>query len=381
MPRLRLLLVAASAFALGACSSKETPAPAAAVDPLYIAETPGLAKASALGSATYREVREVQRVPGRIEVDETRMARIGAPVAGRITDLDITVGDTVKRGQVLAALNSTDLSTAQLAFLKARSEQLLAERAAARAQQLLQADVIGSAEVQRREAELTQRRAELNAAHGQLRVLGMSDAAIERLARTGTITSVAHIVATVGGTVIERKVTEGQVVQPADAVALVADLSRVWVVADIPEQSAGLVAVGETVIVEVPALPERRVEGRLSFVSPIVNPETRTVRARLDLDNADRRYKPAMLASVIIKGKLEKRLAIPLDAVVREDNGDFLFVPALGGYRLQPVTLGEEYDNHRVVLSGLRADERIVVEGAFHLNNERRRRQLEGQSS
>lgn len=376
-----LLLILAGVLVFAGCS-RQQPAPPATTptDPLFVAATPQLASAVELGRAAYRDVREVQRVPGRIEVDETRMARIGAPIAGRITDLQVKVGDTVTRGEVLATLNSTELSAAQLAFLKARSQQLLAERAASRAQQLLQADVIGSAELQRREAELTQSRAELNAAQGQLRVLGMSAAAIERLASSGTITSVSHIVATVGGTVIERKVTEGQVVQPADAVALIADLSRVWVIADIPEQSAGLVNVGETVVVEVPALPDRRIEGRLTFVSPVVNPETRTVRARLDLDNPERRYKPAMLASVMIKGKHEKRVTVPADAIVRDDNRDYVFVPASGGYRLQAVTLGEEYDGHRVVLSGLRADEQVVVGGAFHLNNERRRRQLEGRS-
>lgn len=374
-------LILTGALVFAGCSRQQPAAPATPpTDPLFVAATPQLASAVELGRVAYRDVREVQRVPGRIEVDETRMARIGAPVAGRITDLQVKVGDTVTRGEVLATLNSTELSAAQLAFLKARSQQLLAERAASRAQQLLQADVIGAAELQRREAELIQSRAELNAAQGQLRVLGMNGAAIERLATSGTITSVSHIVATVAGTVIERKVTEGQVVQPADAVALIADLSRVWVIADIPEQSAGLVNVGETVVVEVPALPDRRIEERLTFVSPVVNPETRTVRARLDLHNPERHYKPAMLASVMIKGKHEKRVTVPAEAIVRDDNRDYVFVPASGGYRLQPVTLGEEYDGHRVVLSGLRADEQIVVGGAFHLNNERRRRQLEGRS-
>jgi cobalt-zinc-cadmium efflux system membrane fusion protein len=145
-------------------------------------------------------------------------------------------------------------------------------------------------------------------------------------------------------------------------------------VADVPEQSAGHLKAGESVVVEIPALPDRLVEGRLSFVSPTVNPETRTVRARLDLDNAERLYRPAMLASVIIKGKLEKKLTLPRDAVVREENRDYVFVPVQGGFRMQPVTLGADYDGKREVTGGLRADDRVVVRGAFHLNNERKRR-------
>lgn len=381
MPILYPLLAAALALQLAACSREaEKPAAVAPTDAYFIAATAELTAAVEVGKAALTDVREVQRVPGRVEVDDTRMARVGAPVAGRITDLQMKVGDVVRRGQVLATLNSTDLSTAQLAYLKARSEHLLAARAAGRAQQLQQADVIGTAEVQRREAELTQRQAELNAARGQLRVLGMSEEAISRLAESGTITSVSNIMASVSGTVIERKVTEGQVVQPADALALVADLSQVWVVADVPEQTAGPLRVGEAVVVEIPALPDRRIEGRLAFVSPTVNPETRTVRARLDLDNAERLYRPAMLASVVIKGKHEKRLTVPLDAIVREDNRDHVFVPAPGGFRLQPVTLGVEYEGRRVVASGLRAGDGVVLRGAFHLNNERKRRALQGGS-
>lgn len=374
MNRLWTLAGALLALQLAGCSRAPEKPAAAPADPYFIAANAELAAALETGRAELTEVRETQRVPGRVEVDETRMARVGAPVAGRITDLQMKVGDMVKRGQVLATLNSTDLSTAQLAYLKARSEHLQAARAAGRAQQLLQADVIGAAEVQRREAEHTQRQAELNAARGQLRVLGMSEEAITRLAESGTITSISNIVASVSGTVIDRKVTEGQVVQPADALALVADLSQVWVVADVPEQSAGHLKAGESVVVEIPALPDRLVEGRLSFVSPTVNPETRTVRARLDLDNAERLYRPAMLASVIIKGKLEKKLTLPRDAVVREENRDYVFVPVQGGFRMQPVTLGADYDGKREVTGGLRADDRVVVRGAFHLNNERKRR-------
>ena len=185
--------------------------------------------------------------------------------------------------------------------------------------------------------------------------------------------------ASVSGTVIERRVTEGQVVQPADTVYVVADLSRIWVVADIPEQSAGLVAVGESVAVEIAAFAGRRIPGALSFVSPIVSPETRTVRARIDLSNAEREYKPAMLASMLIRGKAQRKLTVPAAAVVREENRDYVFVQAAPGrYALRPVSLGTEYEERRAVHAGLTGDEQVVVEGAFHLNNERKRQLLEG---
>jgi len=378
-----LLFLPAFAVALVAgCGDPSGGKPAAAPavrDPLLIAATPDLRTRVVLGEAVWAEVRETLRAPGRIEVDETRMARIGSPVAGRLTDVEAAVGREVRRGQVLATLNSTELSSAQLGFLKSQSIRLQAQRATERAQRLLAADVIGTAEVQRRQSELTQAEAELNAASDQLKVLGMSEAAVRRLADTGTITSRTQIVASLSGTVIERKVTEGQMVQPADSMFVIADLSSVWVVADIPEQGAGLVRVGEPAAAEVAALPGSRLQGRLTFVSPTVNPETRTVRARMDLSNNDRIFKPAMLANVLIEGRPQKRLVIPAAAVVREDNRDYVFVESgREAWRLRPVTLGTEHEGRRVLLEGLREGEKIVVEGAFHLNNERKRRALGG---
>jgi cobalt-zinc-cadmium efflux system membrane fusion protein len=368
-----------AALAAG-CSEKAPPPAKAARDPLAIEAGAELQARVRLDQPRMDEVRETLRVPARIEADETRMARVGAPVAGRITDLAATIGQDVRRGQVLATINSTELSTAQLAYIRSQSQRQLAARASARAQQLHDADVISAVELQRRQNELALADAEVGATRDQLKVLGMSEGALKRLADTRTINSVAQIVASVSGTVIERKVTEGQVVQPADTVYVVADLSRIWVVADIPEQSAALVSVGETVAVEVPALPDRRIAGALSFVSPIVSPETRTVRARIDLANAEREYKPAMLASMLIRGKAQRRLTVPAAAVVREENRDYVFVQgAPGRYVLKPVTLGAEYEERRGVLSGLAAADQVVVEGAFHLNNERKRRQLDAQ--
>jgi membrane fusion protein, heavy metal efflux system len=369
-----LMLFAAAALSAG-CGEKAAEKPAPARDPLVIEADAALLGRVVLVEPAVTEVRETLRVPGRIEVDETRFARVGSTVTGRITELAATVGQDVQRGQVLATVNSTELSTAQLAYLKSLSQRGLAARAAARAQQLVEADVIGTAELQRRQAELAQAEAEVAAARDQLKVLGMAIAAIDRLSESRTITSVTQIVSGISGTVIERKVTEGQVVQPADGVFLVADLSRVWVVADVPEQNAGSLRVGESVQVEIPALGSRLLQGTLSFVSPIVSPETRTVRARMELANNDREYKPSMLASVLIRSTPQKRLTVPVEALVREENRDYVFVQTGSStFVLREVTLGIEHDGRRVVQSGLREGERIVADGAFHLNNERKRR-------
>jgi cobalt-zinc-cadmium efflux system membrane fusion protein len=385
-PARRLRALAPLTFAaivLGACAEEDLPEPPAATRAerplLAINVGPSLVERLKLGSIGTEELRETLRVPGRIEVDEQRVARVGSSVVGRITDLDAVVGQSVRRGQVLAHLSSTELSATQLDFLKASSQEQLAQRSVQRAQQLLDADVIGQAELQRRENELAQAKADLSAARNQLSVLGMSEPAIKRLAASRTVTSQSTVVSSIGGTVIERRATLGQVVQPADTIFIVADLSNVWLVADIPEQNAGLMRIGETVEAEVAALPGRSLKGEVSFVAATVNPDTRTIRVRMDVPNPDRDYKPAMLATVSIRGKPVRRQTVPSSAVVREDNQDYVFVVrGPGKFQLRRVVLGSEHGGTRVLVSGLAETDEIVVDGAFHLNNERKRLELQG---
>jgi cobalt-zinc-cadmium efflux system membrane fusion protein len=186
-----------------------------------------------------------------------------------------------------------------------------------------------------------------------------------------------HIVASIDGIVLDRSATVGQVVQAVEPVFSIADLSNVWLVADVPEQSAGLIRPGKTVEAEIPALPGHKINGKLSFVSATVDPETRTVRTRMNLPNPERLYKPAMLTTMTLVDNTERKFVVPSSAVVREGNGDYVFVRTGGDtFLLRPVKLGEEIGDIRVLLSGIRETEEIVLDGAFHLNNERKRLEL-----
>jgi cobalt-zinc-cadmium efflux system membrane fusion protein len=179
------------------------------------------------------------------------------------------------------------------------------------------------------------------------------------------------------GTVIDRQINQGQVVQPADAVYTVADLGHVWIEGEVPEQQAYLVEMGEDVRIELPALPGRQVTGKIIYISSTVNPETRTVQVRTDVLNADRAIKPDMLANLLIRGVPQKKLVVPITAVVRESNRDHVFARTGDNqFRLVPVTLGQESGKVVVVKDGLKDGDAIVIDGAFHLNNERKRKIL-----
>lgn len=370
---------------LAGCSHKETKVEAKPEqekpNPLEVKASPSLLSQLRIGEPGWSAVADSLHVAGRIEADGTRLARIGSPVKGRITDLPIIEGQKVKRGEVLATLYSTDLSDAQFAFIKAVSQQQLSQRAAERGKQLVDADVIGSAELQRRQAEVLQANAEVSALRQQLAALGMSDTVIHELETTRKLNSTYQILATISGTVLERSVTLGQLVQPAEVAFLITDLSNVWLVADIPEQNSGNVTVGKTLEAEIPAFPGEKIQGHLSFVSATVNPETRTVRVRMNLPNPQGRYKPAMLATVTLEDQAQRERVLPATAIVRENNQDHVFVQiASDKFLLRPVNLGGEYGDRRAVISGINPGEKIVLDGAFHLNNERKRVAIEGTS-
>lgn len=376
----KALIVGLTVTFVAACN-KESPHAAAQspADPLQVQAAPELLAALKVAAVGTQPVGETLRVAGQIDFDEQRLARIGATVTGRVTQVDAILGQAVARGDVLARLNSSELSSQQLAYLKARAQLELNKRNAERAKALFEADVIGAAELQRRESEYQISIAETRAAADQLQLLGVSPAAIERLGRHGAVDSQTPVAATLAGTVVERKLAVGQVVQPADALFVVADLSRVWAVAQVPEQQVGLVRAGQSVSIEVPALGNEKLVGKLIYVGQTINPETRTVLVRTELDNKDGRLKPAMLASMLIEAKPVDRLVVPAGAVVRENDEDHVFVAESDKvFRLVKVKLGPEQDGRRVVMGGLKGQERLVIDGAFHLNNERNRKEMEG---
>jgi cobalt-zinc-cadmium efflux system membrane fusion protein len=375
----RLFLALTVAFLLGCNQENTTSADQRVQDPRLVAPSSELLAQLKLAEVGRAAVAETLRVAGRIDFDEQRLARIGATVTGRVTQIDALLGQSVGKGEVLARLNSSELSSQQLAYLKARAQLELNRRNAERAKALFEADVIGAAELQRRESEFQISLAETRAASDQLQLLGVSPAAIDRLGKQGAVDSVTPVMATMSGVVVERKLAQGQVVQPADALFVVADLSRLWAVAQVPEQQVSQVKTGQSVSIEVPALGNEKLIGKLIFVGQTIDPETRTVLVRTELDNRDGRLKPAMLASMLIEAKPVERLVVPASAVVRENDEDHVFVgEGEGAFRLVKVKLGPEQGGMRVLQSGLKGGEKLVVDGAFHLNNERNRKEMEG---
>ena len=372
-----LVLSLASSGLLG-CSKKQEAAKETPKDPLEIIITPIIQSQIKIDKADKAEISEAVNVPGRIEVQQNRLAKIGSPVTGRVSDIYVSLGQVVKSGQILAKVNSVELTQTQLTYIKAKQQIGLKTKAVERAKLLFEADVISKAEMQRIEAELDSVKAEFDATEDQLEILGMTKSAIQKLSSSSTVNSYSDVTSRIAGIVISKHVNIGQVVQPSDELFSVADLSHLWAVAEVPEQQVAFIQKDQEVTIDIPALDDKRVKGKIIFVGDIVNPETRTVLIRTEIDNSNQMLKPDMLITVTVQSKKVSKLAVSTAAVVRENDRSYVFAQTgPNKFRLREIEVGSRDGNMVSILSGITIGETIVVDGAFHLNNERKKKELE----
>ena len=343
-------------------------------DPNVVIVSPDLRKMIVDGTVQISPFVEEVRASGRIDFNELFLSKIGANVTGRVTDILAIPGQSVKQGDVLARIISTELTQSQLSFLKAKSMSQLADQAANRARILFKEDVIALAELQRREAESKSARAEYRAANDELRVFGMDQASIDRLSQSGVIESINLVKATIPGEIVERKINKGQVVQPSDGLFTIADLSTLWAISEVPESNSYFMRKGQKATVIIPALRNQEIEGIVKHVDSIVNPQTRTVVVRMEIMNRTGLIKPGMLATMLIESQATEKLVVPVSAVFREDNQDHVFIRLNDDkYRMITVKLEPEGKGYRPVIAGLTQGQEIALDGAYHLNTERKR--------
>ena len=319
--------------------------------------------------------------PATVVPDHHATADITALVRGRVVDVYADLGQQVKGGDLLAILYSSDLGMAQSLYLKAVAKLYVAEKASERATMLLREKVIGLAEAQRRQGEMLSLRAEKREAEDRLRLLGMSEEQITKLNREQKIVSYVPITAPFDGRVIARNLTKGEVVEVTEKLFTVADLSEVWVLANIPEKDitfiradAGTDKSGVEQLVEVllTAYPGEVFYGKVTYVGDVLDVATRTMNLRLELPNPHRKLKPEMYATIRVHSLPEQGvLMVPEGAVQRERDRRFVFVQRdAHTFEARDVTLGESNGEMVKILDGIQEGEPIVVKGAYVLKSE-----------
>lgn len=299
-------------------------------------------------------VRDTLRVPGRVAVDETRITRVTSRTAGWIDRVhaDFT-GRLVKQGEPLVSLYSPELTASQ-------QEYLLARKARATLNQSTVAAVRAANE------------SLVEAARGRLRHhWGLDEAALERLDETSEVQRSVTLYAPAAAFVIARNAYPGARVTPETELYTLADLSRVWVIADVFEADAARVRLGQYAAVEPAYAPGRQFSARVTYIFPRIDPQSRTLPVRLEAENRDYFLKPDQFLNVDFQFSSAARLAVPEEAVldggitqtVYVDRGEGIFEP-------RRVQTGERFEGRVEILSGLKEGERIAVSGVFLLDSE-----------
>jgi membrane fusion protein, heavy metal efflux system len=365
------LLATATLLASQAGCTMKANVPAAAANTeappgeLRLAEVPDFVK---VGSVELATEASVTPATGKVGFDEERVSRIASPVSGRVVELLAHPGDRVKRGQGLLVIASPDAQAAVADHVAAESDLSVARRNLERVKRLFAEQAVPGKDVQQAEGDATKAAAALARAASRMEVLGINPAAPEAHGARFVLR------APIEGVVVERPAFLGMEVRPDSGTPLVtvADLTRLWVMADVYERDLGRVAVGQKATVRVASSPTRSWEGTVTHVGELVDPATRTVKLRIEVDNSRLELKPEMFARVMVKGTAAATpaLSVPSSAVL-SDGDSSAVVLAFGGGRFQKRTIeaGAEQDGRIRVMSGLTTGDQVVVDGALFLKS------------
>jgi membrane fusion protein, heavy metal efflux system len=329
-------------------------------EPLKLSEEEIRAAGIQVQAVTEQAVHGQITATASVQANQDRLAHIQPRVAGRVVKVNANLGDQVRAGQTLAVLDSIELGEAQSAYRQAESEAALARAGFERAERLIGEQIIPQKDYLRARAEYEKARTALRSATEKLRLLGVSPG--KDSGSTFPLSSPFI------GTVIEKDAVLGELIQPDKSLFTVADLSVVWIEADLYEKDLGRIAPGGEAHVSVAAYPDETYSGRVTYISSTADKETRTVKARIEVANPEGRLKPGMFASVALDASTAvKALAVPDEAVVLMEGKPTVFVQEHGGFEPRTVTLGDKLQGRVIVKEGLEDGDGAVVKGAYAL--------------
>lgn len=313
-----------------------------------------------LANVEVRDLHRSLRAVGLVTFDESRQFAINSKIEGWIERLHVNQsGQPVRKGQALLEIYSPDLVTAQ-------QEYLLALESSKRLRQSPLPEIAGSGQRL------------LEAARSRLRYWDISEAQIEQLEQSGQVRKTLTLYSPYGGVVTMKKALQGMRVMAGEELLQIADLSRIWVNAEIYEQDLPWVRVGQNARVELPYAPGKVFEGKVDYLYPYLEGMTRTARARIVFANPGLELKPDMYANVQIATEtLKGALTIPADAVLRSGQGSVVFVARGDGkFEPRPVEIGAGGDDGSVqIRAGLKAGEQVVTSAQFMLDSESKLRE------
>lgn len=307
------------------------------------------------------------RLTGSVAYNAFKTTPVITQVGGPVSRILVVPGQHVKAGQPMLDVSSPDYSQLLDSYLKAADSSRLANKNYARAQDLYQHHAIAERDLEQAESDRNQAQADLNSAEQGMKILGIKNPA--DLAKAPSSAQIP-VLAPISGEVVERLVSPGQVVQAGQTQAFtISDLNTVWVLANVYQADLASVRSGDDVIVQTDAYPNN-FHGRISYVSPALDPGTRTLQARIVVDNPGEKLKKDMYCTVTVTaGQLANVIAVPNASVLRDDdNQPFVYVASgANQFGRHDVELGESQNGQTQILRGISAGERVVGDGSLFL--------------
>lgn len=371
--RNRYAALALLALLAGACHRHE--APAAPADSVLSDSTIGILPAQRSQIQTVVVARGDFRpsivTTGTVNFNGDKSTQVIAPISGPVSRLAVELGDTVRPGQVLAYVASPDFAQAVADFRKAETAWKNAQRIETLDQQLFTNDALARADLDQAKSDLASADADRTAAIEQLSSLGVDSASIEAIRAGKTVAGAQSAIrAPIAGVVVERLITPGQLLQAGSTAAFtIADLSSVWVMANVFEGDVGSVRVGSPAMVTI-ADNSDSVLGRVDYIGAEVDPSSKAVAVRIVVPNPRRTLRGNMLVQVEIRGTVPKQgIVIPVSSVMRDDeNLPFVFLDAGRNHFLRRrITLGGRSGDQYQVMGGLQPGDTVVTQGALFL--------------
>lgn len=306
---------------------------------------------------------------GKIVANPDRTVVVAPRTPGRVVKVNAQLGDTVDAGATLALVDSAEAADALAELAQGDAALALAQADQERETLLVERKIGARKDLLKAEAVLQQARAQRNRARDRLYLLGFTDTVIAQAQQQPGHRPLTPLTAPFRGTVIERQVTEGQLLDASAVPFRVADLSTVWALVDVPESDITRIRVGQMAVIEAGRDAALSYTGRISFIGNAVEEQTRTVKVRVEIPNRERHFKPGMFvtARLTTTSSGPGVLMVPKNAVVLLDDGFVVFVDQGEALQPRPVEVGPEADGWVPILKGLAAGEKIVTEGAFTL--------------
>jgi cobalt-zinc-cadmium efflux system membrane fusion protein len=332
----------------------------------------------AIGAVEKRSIGGEIVTTGQVDFEQSRLAHVSPRISGRVHEVRASLGDRVQAGQTLAILDSIELGRAKALYVQAKVRGELAHQNFEREQTLFADRITSEGEMLQAKSAHLEAEAELKQTKETLFLYGLSEEDVSRVAEGASSTAFLPLRAPLAGKIVEKHLTIGELVTPERNLYTIADLGHVWIWIDVFEGQLRNVHIDDGVRVEVDAFPDLLFEGKVTYVSDQVDTDTRTVRARVDVENPGEYLRPGMFAQVWLTDPHRATtssgatsLAVPESAVQRDGESTVVYVmEEPNHFRRVSIETGLKSGGLVEVLAGLDGTERVVVEGTFLLKSE-----------